>query len=219
MTTSGMISSTLTVRQVIEQALVDRTAIFSPGETVDADSLSTGIRILNLMLKSWQTDCNLWRELSDSVSTSTAQTTLDPRVMDVLEARLTRSGIDRPLTRWEWGEYVSLPNKAATGTPSVYVFRKGRDSVSLFLWPVPSEAMTISYTGARVIDDVTDAEETLDVPQEWLEAVVCNLAVRLWPAFNSNNANPPALLVAMADQLYAQMRDLDRPASYFMGAY
>lgn len=219
MTTSGIISSDLTVREVIQQALTDRTAIFSPGETVDADSMATGVQMLNLMLKSWQTDCNLWRELSDTVTASTAQTALDPRVMDVLEARLTRSGIDRPLTRWEWGEYIGLPNKAATGTPSIYVFRKARDSVSLFLWPVPSTAMTISYTAARVIDDVTDLDETLDVPQEWLEAVICNLAVRLWPAFNANNANPPAVLVAMADQLYAQMRDLDRPASYFMGAY
>jgi hypothetical protein len=219
MTTSGAISSTLTVREVVEQALVDRTAIFSPGETIDPESMTLGIRVLNLMLKSWQADgCNLWRELEDTVSATTAQTTLDPRVIDVLEARLTRSGIDRPLTRWEWGEYVGLPNKAATGTPSIYVFRRGRDSVSLMLWPVPSEAMTISHTAARVIEDVTQEDETLDVPQEWLEAVVCGLAVRLWPSFNANNTTPPAVLVAMADQLYAQMRDLDRPASYFMGA-
>lgn len=220
MTTSGVITSTLTVREVIEQALIDRTAIFSPGETIDADSLATGVRALNLMLKSWQADgCNLWRELSDTVSATTAQTTLDPRVMDVLEARLTINGIDRPLCRWEWGEYVGMPNKATTGNPSIFVFRKARDSVSMFLWPVPSTAMSISYTAARVIDDVTDADETLDVPQEWLETVVCNLAVRLWPAFNANNANPPALLVAMAGDLYAQMRDLDRPASVFMGAW
>lgn len=218
MTTSGVITSTMTAREVITDALTARTAIFSPGETIDTDSLTTGMSMLNLMLKSWQTDCNIWRELSDTVSATTAQTTLDPRVMDVLEARLTISGYDRPLTRWEWGEYINIPNKAVTGQPCAYVFRKARDAVSLYLWPVPSSAMTISYTAARVIEDVTSPEETLDVPQEWLEAVICNLAVRLWPAFNANNANPPAVLVAMADKLYSQMRDLDRPASVFMGA-
>lgn len=215
MTTSGVISSTLTVREALTRAF-RQAKILSGNETPTSDELTDGMTTLNLMLKSWQSDgCGIWRELSDSFSTSTAQTTLDPRVMDVMEARLTVSGVDRPLARWEWGDYVNTPNKAATGTPCVYVFRKGRDDVSLFLWPVPSTAMTISYTAARVIEDITTPDETLDVPQEWLECVVTNMAVRLAEEFGSDI---PGTVVQRAETLLNQMRDLDRPASIFMGA-
>lgn len=214
MTTSGVITSTLTVREALIRAF-RQAKIISGGETPTSDEMTDGITVLNLMLKSWQSDgCGIWREMEDSVSTDTAQTTLDPRAMDVIEARLTVSGIDRPLARWEWGDYVGTPNKAATGTPCVYVFRKGRDSVSMYLWPVPSAAMTISYTAARVIDDVTTLEETLDVPQEWLECVVTNMAVRLAEEFGSDI---PGTVIVRAETLLNQMRDLDRPASVFMG--
>lgn len=216
MTTSGVITSNLTVREHATRAM-RMAKIIASGETPTSDELADIITILNLMLKTWQAEgCNLWRELSDTVSATTAQTTLDPRVLDVLEARVTASGIDRPLARWEWGEYISLPNKAAIGTPSIFVFRKARDSVSIFLWPVPSAAMTVSYTAARVIDDVTDLEETLDVPQEWNECIATNLAVRLAEEFGSDISQS---VYARAELLKAQMMDFDRPASVYMGAW
>lgn len=212
MTTSGTISSTMTARQVIARAF-QQAKIIAGGETPTSDEIDTGVMILNLMLKSWQTDCNLWRETAGTVTATTATTTLDPRCIDVIEARLVTTH-DRPLTRWEWGEYVSTPNKAVVGNPSCFVFRRQRDAVTLTLWPVPVSA-TIAFTYARVIEDVTEPEETLDVPQEWLECVSTNLAVRLAEEFGSDIPNT---IVERAGSLLLQMRDLDRPSSIFMGA-
>lgn len=215
MATSGSIDFTMTFREAFTRAM-RMAKIVASGETPAADEAEDGMAVANLMLKSWQTDCNIWRELSDVLVTDTATTVLDPRVMDVLEARLTETWGDRMLTRWEWGEYISLPNKATTGHPSVFVFRRGRDESTLTLWPVPSSAMTISFTAARVAEDVTSLDENLDLPQEWLECFVTNLAVRLAEEYG---AEVLPTVFQRAQTLLTQMRDLDRPASYFMGPY
>lgn len=209
MSTSGTITSTMTARQIGRRAL-QKIGVLSSGETFTADEGEDIVSELNVMLKSWQTDCNLWRELEDSVSVTAAEVTLDPRVIDVIEARVD-TGYDRPLARWEWGEFVSIPNKDQTGTPSCFTLRKERDAIKLRLWPVPSEEFTIRYTAARVIEDVTDLDQELDVPQAWLETVILNLAVRLAPEFGGD-ANR---IEGRAAELLAQMRDMDRPASVF----
>lgn len=215
MATSGTISFTMTFREAFTRAM-QMAKIVASGETPAPDESESGMATANLMLKSWQTDCNLWRELSDTVTASTATTTLDPRVMDVQEARLTETWGDRPLTRWEWGEYIGLPNKAAAGYPTVFVFRRGRDASTISLWPVPATPVTISFTAARVIEDIDTLDDNLDLPQEWLETFVTNLAVRLAEEYGSDI---PGTVVQRAQILLNQMRDLDRPASYFMGPY
>jgi hypothetical protein len=214
MTTSGVITSTMTTREVLTRAF-RQSKIIASGEVPTSDEMETGVTVLNLMLKSWQADgCNLWRETSGTITATGATTTLSPRCLDVLEARLVTAH-DRPLTRWEWGEYVSIPNKAVVGNPSCFVFRRQRDTATLTLWPVPVSAR-IDYTYARVVDDVTDdLDLTLDVPQEWLECVVTNMAVRLAEEFG---AEISPTVFQRAEMLLTQMRDLDRPSSIFMGA-
>lgn len=215
MATSGTISFTMTFREAFTRAM-RMAKIVASGETPASDEAEDGMAVANLMLKSWQTDCNIWRELSDVIATDTATTVLDPRVMDVPEARITATWGDRPLTRWEWGEYIGLPNKATVGNPAVFVFRRGRDESTLTLWPVPSSTVTISFSAARVIEDIAALDDNLDLPQEWLECFVTNLAVRLSEEYGSDI---PGSIYQRAEALLTQMRDLDRPASYFMGAY
>lgn len=215
MATSGSISFTMTFREAFTRAM-RMAKIVASGETPASDEAEDGMALANLMLKSWQADCNLWREEAGVLTTDQAKTVLDPRVIDVQEARVTATWGDRPLTRWEWGEYVGLPNKAAVGTPTVFVFRRGRDETTLTLWPVPATETTISYSSARVIEDITTLEDNLDLPQEWLECFVTNLAVRLAEEYG---ADIPGTVNQRAETLLVQMRDLDRPASYFMGAY
>jgi hypothetical protein len=87
------------------------------------------------------------------------------------------------------------------------------------LWPVPTAETTILYTYARVIEDVTDLNQTLDIPQQWMETVWMNLASRCAAMFGVTRLDPGA--VAMVAQraavLEQKLMDQDRPASVFMG--
>ena len=174
------------------------------------------------MLKSWQSDgCNLWREEEETIvfPAATETVTLDPRVLDVQEARVEIDPtFQRILARWERGEYITLPNKTAPGSPTIFYFRRKRDTVTMTLWPVPPVETNILCTTARVIEDVTDLDQNIDVPQEWCETVTYNLAARLLDTFGITETRPvvASKIVAMACELYDKLSGFDRPSSVFL---
>ena len=221
MSTSGSISETFTARDVITQALTLIT-VLGGGETPSADDAAQGLTQLQWMLKSWQSDgCNLWREEEETIvfPAATETLTLDPRVLDVQEARVEIDPtFQRILARWERGEYITLPNKTAPGSPTIFYFRRKRDTVTMTLWPVPPVETNIFCTTARVIEDVTDLDQNIDVPQEWCETVTYNLAARLLDTFGITETRPvvASKIVAMARELYDKLSGFDRPSSVFL---
>lgn len=221
MATSGQIGETFTVRDVVTQALRLITVLGS-GETPSADDAADCMTQLQWMLKGWQADgCNLWREEEETLvfPPDTKTMTLDPRVMDVQEARcLITTGYQRALQRWERGEYITLPNKESPGSPTIFYFRRLRDSVTMTLWPVPEIETSIFFTAARVIEDVTDLDQNIDVPQEWEECVVYNLAARMLDPFGITETRPTIAqkVNAMANTFYEKMSGFDRPSSVYL---
>lgn len=217
------ISSTLTAGQIVNQAIVLIGAKDSRS-TLTSEDRDLGLLQLNWMLKSWQAaGCNLWRRTEDSIviPADTATVTLDPYCIDVQEARLQISDdplYERWIERWEWGQYVTMPNKLASGQPTCFVLDKQRAAVTMTVWPVPSEAMTINYTYARVIEDIVDQNSVVDVPQAWLEAVYYSLANRLLTPFSVWSTQPAEAtkIEAMAERLYKEVLDMDRPQSVYL---
>ncbi len=217
MATSGTINSTLTARAIVTRAL-KLLSVAGAGQTVDAEDGADGLEALNWMLKSMQAEgVNMWREdeVSQVVLAGEIETLITPRVVDIQSARIV-TGYQRTLARWERGEYDQIPNKISPGIPSCYFLDQRLNETYLRLWPVPSIDMTVIYTAARVIEDVTDLDQTLDIPQMWLEAVCYNLAVRLYPSFGGERIDA---VRAEAERLYALMLNHDRPASIYMGGY
>ena len=221
MPTSNSINETFTARDVVTQALTLIT-VLGGGETPSADDAAQGLTQLQWMLKSWQSDgCNLWREEEETIvfPAATETVTLDPRVLDVQEARVEIDPtFQRILARWERGEYITLPNKTAPGSPTIFYFRRKRDTVTMTLWPVPPVETNIFCTTARVIEDVTDLDQNIDVPQEWCETVTYNLAARLLDTCGITETRPvvASKIVAMARELYDKLSGFDRPSSVFL---
>lgn len=218
MATSGVTTFNLTGLEVAQQATLVN-GYRDPDEALSAADAETCRIHLNLMLKSWQADgCNLWREYEDTESFVSGDyvETLDPRVIDVMEARVVLSATnERPLKRWEWGQYVGLPNKTQSGDPTIFVIRKERAATKMIIWPVPTVTRTVNYTAARLVEDVSVLTNDIDVPQEWLETVVYGLSARLCEPLGVVVASPNtvARVQQRADDLYARMRDMDRPSS------
>lgn len=224
MALSGQIGGTLNARDIARKAMVMIGGPLENGEVTAEDGLNICMT-LNFMLKSWQADgCNLWR-LSDETITIPADTktvTLDPRVMDVMEARYDGGATyQRQLARVEWGAYRSLPNKNAEGLPTQFTLNKQRTFIELTVWPVPTEDIVISFSGARVIEDVQTLNDDVDVPQEWIETAYTCLAERLIPDFNVDALSPTvaARVTARAKFLYDKLRDFDRTGSVIMAPW
>lgn len=218
MTTSGITAWELTARDHITAALRDARIIAS-GSEPDAEELDDCLLRLNGLLKSWSTKANLFRE-TETTATITAgdpTVTLPADVRDVSGVRMVVSATsERPLAPWTRSQYLQLPNKASVGNPTIYYLTRGVGAPELSVWPVPSSNVTLKLDYSRVAETVTDATETLDIPQEWQEAVWKNLAVECAELFGAQLSDR---YIMRAMELYQQFLDSDRPDFYTFEPY
>jgi len=220
--TSGVSTGTLTASDVIKAAMQEL-GVLSAGENPDGDEMELGLRALNFMLKSWAArGVTSWRNADGEVPVVAGDDTVPlTGAIDVLDVRFVQpGGYERQLQRWELGQYRQLPSKATRGSPVAYAVNKAPTGVTLLLWPVSATTSTLRYSYTRVIEDVTDGAETLDIPQEWLEAVYVALAARLAQAFGVTRIDPATaqILIQRAVTLENDMFAADQPASFYMGA-
>lgn len=112
-------------------------------------------------------------------------TTALNRPFDITQVRLrNNSDIDRVLTKLAREDYFAIPNKTTTGVPSLFYYDSQLTSATLYLWPVPDSVnLRLKATIQRTLEDMDAAANNPDFPQEWLLAIVYNLAVFLAPAY------------------------------------
>lgn len=214
MSTSGVTAWPLTARDLVKAAMGELGTI-QPGTDPDADEEADCILRLNGMLKSWGLrGVALSREASGTVTVpgGSASGSLPAGIRTISSARLIVSATnERQLWPMSRADYLSLPNKATAGTPTMYYLSRGRDAVELFLWPVSASDITIAIDYDRVPETVTDASETVDIREELQECVYANLAVRIAGIFGQQ---APPELMQRAASLEMQMLDAERPDSY-----
>lgn len=223
MATSGVFNGIDTVQQIVTDALLEL-QVLSANQTPKDSYLNLGIRRLNWLLKQWQDDgVNLWRQKEVTITwpAATAEANLESLtapvtgVNDIIDLAVVQTGGNRSLARWEYGDYVSLPNRTSPGTPTTYTVTREVGSTKLRLWPVPATQTTLLAVVDRRIEDVTAGTQTIDVPQEYTRAVMMGLAAALAAPFGKIGEPHGQYIVREAARLYQLMRANDRPASYF----
>lgn len=218
MATSGSTDFSLTAREIITEAF-QTAKVIAAGETPTADELEDGERKLNLMLKSWGAKEHLWikTEGTQALTASTASYAISG-ARRMLSVRRRTSSIDTPMNELSREEYYDLPTKSATGTPVSWYFDPQRSTRTLYVWPTASTAVaantTLYFTYLRVIEDIDALENDPDVPQEWLEALIYNLAAKLALAYGSDMY--PVLRVEAAQLLKdIEAQDQEPVSVYF----
>lgn len=226
MTVSAVTIYSLGLNSLIDEAF-DLIGVGSEGESITADMYARAKRSLNLMLLSWNADEATWRREVDAltlVSGQAAYVLSTPRPMRVEAARRkdTASGYETPMTMWSRQEYLDQPNKTTSlSTPVNFYFDRQRDDATIYLWPAPSTAVaaanTVQMDVLRPMFLMDVSNDTLDLPQEWQEAVVYNLAVRLMAKYPVNDQGQANIVVAQAGNLLGLMKAFDQEqASIFL---
>lgn len=177
------VTGTYTAREIITQAL-RKLGVSAVDTTPTADELSQGLTALNFMLKAMQNEgFNLFNYATQSVTaTTSAAHTMDPvRPIRVHGVRFRKNGLDTPMEALTRQEYLDLPNKSSTGTPTTYYYDKQRESAVLYVWPLLSSASgeTFEVDYEAEYEDATSFSAVIPVPGEYWEAVVYGLAARL----------------------------------------
>ena len=175
MATSGTYSFSMDIDEVIQEAME-----MIGGEATLGEEPRSARRSINLLLQDWQNrGIQLWTIGTTAVTVTTSVTsyTLDAENIDVLEAVVNRSGIDLQLERISMEEYMKVPRKGQTGRPTQFAVRRGRDTATVYLWPVPENSTdTIKFEVVRYIQDVSRSSQTADVSRRFLPCLTAGTA-------------------------------------------
>jgi len=121
--------------------------------------------------------------LTDSAALGTkvyAYTNKIIRPLKVVDARWedASTGLESPgISMIARLDYQRLPNKSATGAVSTAFYDPQLNAGKLHLWHVPNPFEGfINFTWYRPIQDFDAAGNTPDLPQEWIQTLVYNLA-------------------------------------------
>lgn len=208
-------SSTITVASVIGMLVADTIGIQLDNNTI----FWTTVAAINTTTKV----VTLTAPLTSSASLANQvydYTTQLPRPLSIQSARLrNNSGFDKPIKIMNRLDYDRIPNKGLSGQPVMAFFTPQLTSGQLFLWPVPNDvSYRLKVTYLRTIQDFDNSTDNPDFPQEWLDCITFNLAVRLAPAYGINlssggySGNPQ--LITQAAEYLEEMKawDAEQPS-------
>lgn len=178
MASSGQTTFDLAIDDVIEQAFEQ-----IGGQPISGEEARSARIALNLLLTEWQNrGVLLWKLVNTPVTVSTSVTsyTLDSDIIDSLQTTINVNGNDLEMNRITYQDYMKLPDKTQTGRPTQFSFLRGKDNVSMTVWPTPDQTYTMNlFTMTRIQDVTASAIQTADLPFRFLPALVDGLAYKM----------------------------------------
>ena len=218
MATSGTYDFSLDIDEVIEEAME-----MIGGEQTLGHEPKSARRSINLLLQDWQNrGILLWTANTTTVSVSTSVTaySLPDSTIDVTEAVLGRDNTDLQIERITMEEYLKIPRKGQKGRPSQYAIRRGRDNVTVFLWPVPENTTDLlKLEHIKYTEDVNkSAGQTADISRRFIPCLTAGLAYFM--SMKRPGVNPARIQVL--NQEYenrlerAMHEDRERASAYFL---
>lgn len=217
MTTSGVTALPLTARDVITFAL-RKMGIVPIGQEVDYNEIAPLLIDLNLMLKGWETAgpylwCNTEGSIALTPNTQSYSMTAD-NPLRLVEVRYQYpDGHILPMTRMSRIQYKQLPIKNSSGIPVQWYFDPQAASQTIYVWPVLATVTTdaIVYTYQRRFQMVQSPNDSIDIPEEWLQTVGYSLAELLLPNYGVGG-EPAARIERIGAGLRKQAKAFSRPA-------
>ena len=124
---------------------------------------------------------------SKSGSTAFTFTSLINRPQRVLSCRRNTFGQDNeiPVLSWSRDQYFNQVNKLSRGTVVNCYYSPQLGDGRMYVWQTANSVNDLlRFTFERPMQDLLIGDDNLDIPTEWLEAVIYGLAFRLADDYN-----------------------------------
>jgi hypothetical protein len=168
--------------------------------------VSDGLKEFNSMLGLWSNDSLMLfgrvRE-SFSLTPGKAEYTIGPgadfdtaRPLFIASAFVRQSTTDYSLEIISEESYSGLPDKGTSSIPEYMTFDTSFQQATIKLYPAPSSAYTIHILSEKALSSVATLDTEINLPPGWDDAIVYNLAARLYSEFGQE---PDPLLLKTAD--------------------
>lgn len=145
-----------------------------------------------------------------------AYTTKAQRPLEIVEARsVSSSGNEIPLTRISREEYMQLSDKTSTDIVTQFWYDPQLSNGVFYTWPTNTDPKTtIKMTIKKPISDFDASADTAEFPQEWVDAIVLNLAIRI--SIKKGMPLDKDLKSLAAETLFmAETYDVEKASTYF----
>jgi hypothetical protein len=196
MATSGVTSFQLTRDQLIEAA-ISKLGVLASGQTPDAADYDKGALFLNTLVAQLRTmQVPLWARNSYSFSLTAnvatynigvGQTLNTPYPLKMLQAySLQTTGTTKvPIDIVSDFVYNILPLSSTGSYPVQLTYQPKVNLGVIKVWPTPDTATaantTITIVYQRPFEYFSNSTDTMDIPEEWYNAIIYKLAVLLAP--------------------------------------
>ncbi len=188
----------------------------------------TGTHIISIrrsagfMLSSWSNRGHrqwTFEEVQEPVTPGQVSFDLPVGTIEVQSAIIRRAGVDTEIYPISREDYLILHDKNLTGRPDRYFVDRRRDTdgtnrVQVFFWLAGENTTDVLiFNVYKQVQDVGNAQNTLDIPFRFQEAFVAELAAKV--AMKYNEAKWEALQT-LADNEWTLAHDEDRDTAPFV---
>lgn len=127
-------------------------------------------------------------------------TTKIPKPLRITASRRNQGGItgitgqDVSMTDLGRHDYYNLPEKRTAGVPTEYYYQPKINDGNLRIWPTAQDStIYLKFTYLRPIDVFDNSSSAPDFPNEWLNALVYNLALNMMPNYGIDPNSIPTV--------------------------
>jgi len=191
MATSGNTIYQLTRNELIESAL-GCLAVLAQGQVPSAEDYTIGARLLNttlarmrtLGLSLWARSSYTWVPTTSTYTIGDGQTLDTPYPLHLLQAyRVDSDGAKVDIDIESDYNYNKFPTSSGGDRPYKITYTPKINYGTIKFWPTDltdnTDTVTIIYT--RPFEYFDTSTNTMDLPEEWYDAVIWDLACKLAP--------------------------------------
>ena len=180
-----------TARDIVKGALRKISAI-GTGASLSDEEAQDALTLLNGMMASWGAEGSLiFTETKETFTlTSAGAYTIGTgadfnteRPVYISSAYVTYGVTDQMLHEYDNNEYSAIPQKDISGIPEVYYYDANFPTATMYLYPTPSGADTITINSYKPLTSFSDLDTSFNMPAEYEVALVYNLAVLIAPEY------------------------------------
>lgn len=188
-----------------------QTNVLGVGQAAQAEDLSDAFTLLQMMLAQWQRRRYAVYHLIDVVKQSTgAQSYTWGTGGDINSARpakIEAAFARMPITNAPYQvdymleilrareDYDRILIKGMPSFPRYCFYDSAYPLGNVFVWPVPSDVFELHFTVMAQLQQFATAYDEFNMPPEYQEAIMYNLALRLYPMYGLP-VNPSVLALA-----------------------
>lgn len=166
--------------------------VIATGETPSAAEAADGLAALGDIIETWNIQgMTVWNTVvqaftltpndpSYSIGPTGDLVTAAPRPVEITGVYASYLGVDYRVAPWTYDQYMSATIKATSALwPTRYAYVNDYPNGMLFLWPVPSVAITLNVNYTVQIPALTGLSDVMQFPPGYIRALQWELAGEL----------------------------------------